>query len=213
LSPRTGAGGTLECFSHDYAGLRRDIEPARAVLSVAVSPVRPSPPLQHHAGYCDDIPDAVGVHGDRTSPSLPLCLIRTPVDGTLELARGRWPDNQPLHHHPRSHSCRSTGHATTPQQEQDSPDGRQLRGTARHASTRRRIVRHTCKLLSPWPIKGRAIPQLRGRRRGIAITHTLSAFTTILALASINTSRTWRPSLLSRHACSPPLRAPWCNAI
>jgi hypothetical protein len=38
-------------------------------------------------------------------------------------------------------------------------DGRQLRGTARHASTRRRIVRHACKSLSPWPIKGRATPQ------------------------------------------------------
>jgi hypothetical protein len=28
-------------------------------------------------------------------------------------------------------------------------DGRQLRGTARHASTRRKTVRHACKLLSP----------------------------------------------------------------
>jgi hypothetical protein len=46
-------------------------------------------------------------------------------------------------------------------------DGRQLRDTARHASTRRRIVRHACKSLSPWPIKGRAIPQLqRGRGDG-----------------------------------------------
>jgi hypothetical protein len=44
------------------------------------------------------------------------------------------------------------------------------------------------------------------------ITHTLSAFTTILALASINTSGTWRPDLLSCHACSPPLRAPRCKA-
>jgi hypothetical protein len=35
------------------------------------------------------------------------------------------------------------------------------------------------------------------------ITHALSAFTTILALASINTSGTWRPGLLSRLACSP----------
>jgi hypothetical protein len=91
-------------------------------------------------------------------------------------------------------------------------DGRQLRDTARHASTRRKIVRHTCKLLSPWPIKGRAIPQPQGGRR-TAITRTLSAFTTILALASINTSGTWRPSLLSRHARSPPLRAPRCNTI
>jgi hypothetical protein len=55
-----------------------------------------------------------------------------------------------------------------PVQAQDAPrrpdwskirqDGRQLRGTARHASIRRRIVRHACKLPSPWPIKGRAIP-------------------------------------------------------
>jgi hypothetical protein len=92
-------------------------------------------------------------------------------------------------------------------------DGRQLRGIARHASTRRRIVRHTCKFLSPWPIKGREIPQPQGTRRQIAIMYTLSALTTILALASINTSGTWRPSLLSRHACSPPLQAPRCNAI
>jgi hypothetical protein len=91
-------------------------------------------------------------------------------------------------------------------------DGRQLRDTARHASTRRKIVRHACKLLSPWPIKGRAIPQPQGGRRTV-ITRTLSSFTTILALASINTSRTWRPGLLSRHACSPPLRAPRCNTI
>jgi hypothetical protein len=102
----------------------------------------------------------------------------------------------------------------TPVRAQDAPrrpkwskicqDGRQPRGTASHASTRRGIVRHTCKLLSPWPIKGRAIPQPQERRRRIAITLTLSAFTTILALASINTSVTWRPGLLSRHTCSPP---------
>jgi hypothetical protein len=42
-------------------------------------------------------------------------------------------------------------------------DGRQLHGTARHASTRKRIVWHACKSLSPWPIKGRAIPNRRGR--------------------------------------------------
>jgi hypothetical protein len=62
-----------------------------------------------------------------------------------------------------------------PVQAQDTPrrpnrskirqDGHQLRGTARHASTCRRIVQRTCNLLSPWPIKGRAIPQPRGTRR------------------------------------------------
>jgi hypothetical protein len=51
-------------------------------------------------------------------------------------------------------------------------DGRQLCGTAHHASTRRRIVRHTYKLLFPWPINGRAIRQPQGESgRRIAITH------------------------------------------
>jgi hypothetical protein len=90
-------------------------------------------------------------------------------------------------------------------------DSRQLRGTAHHASTRRRIVRHACKLLPPWPIKGEVVPQPQDRRQRTAITRTPSVFATILALASINTSGTWRPGLLSRHACSPPLRASRCN--
>jgi hypothetical protein len=81
-------------------------------------------------------------------------------------------------------------------------DSRQLRGTARHASTHRRIVWHACKLLSPWPIKGRAIPQPQGGQRRAALSR-LSPFTPILALTPINTSGTWRPDLLSRHACSP----------
>jgi hypothetical protein len=135
-----------------------------------------------------------------------------PVVGTLESARG---------------GGRTTNHyATTleaaPVRAQDAPrrpdwsrirqDGRQLCGTVHHASTRRRIVRHACKLLPPWSIKGEAVPQPQGGR-WIAITYMLSAFTTILALASINTSGTWRPGLLSHHACSPPLRAPRCRAI
>jgi hypothetical protein len=41
-------------------------------------------------------------------------------------------------------------------------DGRQLPSTARHTSTRRETVRHACKLLPPWPIKGGAVPQPRG---------------------------------------------------
>jgi hypothetical protein len=44
-------------------------------------------------------------------------------------------------------------------------DGRQLHGTARHASTHRRIVRHACKLLPPWPIKGGTAPQPQGTTR------------------------------------------------
>jgi hypothetical protein len=39
----------------------------------------------------------------------------------------------------------------------------------------------------------------------MAHTCMLSAFTTILALASVSISGTWRTSLLSRLACSTPL--------
>jgi hypothetical protein len=91
-------GGTTEpskgnkYIFYGYAGLRRDVRPAGTVHSVAISPVRPSPPLQHHAGHCGDIPDAVEAHGDRTSPRPPLYLVRSPVDSTLESARGRRPD-------------------------------------------------------------------------------------------------------------------------
>jgi hypothetical protein len=123
LSPQRGAaepssGG--KCFFNDYTGLHRDVRPAGTVFSVAISPVWPSPPLQRHAGYCDDIPNAVEAHGDRTSPRPPLYLVWTPVDGTLEPAHGRRSDSQPLRHHPRSRSCMGTGLATTTQQERDS---------------------------------------------------------------------------------------------
>jgi hypothetical protein len=116
---------------YGYTGLHRDVRPAGTVLSVAISPVRSSPPLQHHAGYCDDIPDAIGAHGDRTPPRPPLYFVRSPIDSTLESVCRRRPDGQPLHCYPRSCSCTSTGLATTPQQEQDSP-GRS--STPRHCS-------------------------------------------------------------------------------
>jgi hypothetical protein len=78
-----------ECFFYDYTGLHRDVRRAGTVFSVAVSPVRPSPPLQRHAGYCEDIPNAVEAHRDRTLPRPPLYLVRAPVGGTLEPAHGR----------------------------------------------------------------------------------------------------------------------------
>jgi hypothetical protein len=137
-----------------------------------------------------------------------------PADDALESARG---------------GGRTTNHyaatlEAAPVRAQDAPrrlswsrirkGDRQLRGTAHHTSTRREIVRHACKLLHPWPIKGGAVPQPQGGHgTTTAITHTLSAFSTILELTSINTSGTWRPGLLSHHACSPPLRAPRCNAV
>jgi hypothetical protein len=125
-NPRMGA----DAFC-DYTGLRRDVRPVGAVFPVAVNPVRPSQPLQRHARHCADIPDVVDAHGDRTSPRPPLYLVRPPVNTTLESARGRRPDSQPLRCYPRSRSCTSTGLATTHQRERDSPG---QPSTLRHCS-------------------------------------------------------------------------------
>jgi hypothetical protein len=85
-----------------------------------------------------------------------------PVDDNLEPARG---------------GGRTTNHyvailEVAPVRAQDAPqrpdwsrirqEGRQLRGTACHASACRKIVRHACKLFPPWPIKGGAVRSRRG---------------------------------------------------
>jgi hypothetical protein len=140
------------------------------------------------------------------------------------------PRTDPCQRHPRTDPPRrqSTNRYTAaleaaPVRAQDAPrrlnrsrirqDGRQLRSTVRHTFTRREIVRHACKLLPPWPIKEGAPPSRGETGRWTAIAHTLSAFSTILALASINTYGTWRPRLLSRLACSHPSTSTTVQAI
>jgi hypothetical protein len=109
-------------------------------------------------------PDAVGTRGDKTSPQRPLCHVWAPVNGSLESA----------HYGGQSTNRYTATLEAAPVRAQDAPrhlnrsgirqDSRQLHGTARHTSTRREIVRHACKLLPPWPIKGGAVPQPRGHR-------------------------------------------------
>jgi hypothetical protein len=89
------------------------------------------------------------------------------------------PRTGPRQRHPRtgpprrqSTNCYTAALEAAPVRAQDAPrrlnrsgirqDGRQLCSTVRHTSTRREIVRHACKLLPPWPIKGGAAPQPRG---------------------------------------------------
>jgi hypothetical protein len=117
-APSKKDGGTLEGMTHNYSAPARD----GAVTSGQWerSPPSPSalcdhprhrdaiPPLRHHTRRC-------GTCGDRTPPRQPLCLVRPPVDGTLELARGQRPDEHPLRHHPRSRSCTGTELATASQ--------------------------------------------------------------------------------------------------
>jgi hypothetical protein len=182
---------------------------------------RSSPSLSILCGHprqCSTMPDAVrdiptllGRTGTRHRHNGHCATYGPPVNGTLELAhRGAWSTN-----------CYTDTHEAAPVQAQDAPrrlnrsgirqDRRQLRSTVRHTAIRLEIVQRACKLLPPWPIKGGQPPSRGDTGRRIAITHTLSAYSTILAFASINTSGTWRPRLLSRLSCSHPLRAPRCK--
>jgi hypothetical protein len=85
-----------------------------------------------------------------------------PVDGTLESARG---GDRTTNHYAITLEAAPVRAQNVPRRPDCSrirQDGRQLRGTACHASIRRKIVWHTCKLLPPWPIKGGAVPQPQG---------------------------------------------------
>jgi hypothetical protein len=175
--------------------------------------VRPSPPLLLHAGHCGDIPTLLRHVETRHRHDGHCATYSPPVNGTLE----------PAHHGGRSTNRYAAALEAALVRAQDAPrrlnksgicqDGRQLRSTVHHTSTRREIVRPACKLLPPRPIKGGAAPQPWGMGRRTVITHTLSAFSTILALASINTPGTWRPRLLSRLACSHPSTSTMVQAI
>jgi hypothetical protein len=157
--PRRGAGGTLEYLLRAYAGPRRDVTPAGSVIPVAVSPVRPSPPLPHHTGRCGDIPALLGRTGTRHRHNSHCATYGLPVNGTVELA----------HHGGRSTNYCAATLEVAPVRAQDAPrclngsrirqDGRQLRNTIRHTATRIEIVQRACKLFPPWPIKGGAAPQ------------------------------------------------------
>jgi hypothetical protein len=158
---------------------------------------------QHHPGHFITIPGTLGTCGDRTPPRQLLCLVRPHVSGTLEpsqrvateQATPTLPPSKPLldEHMTRCDAPPDARFART------AVYSTMLYTMALHVDE---IVRHACKLLPPWPIKGGGRPPAAGGGR-TAHTCTLSAFTKILALASINTSGTWRPDLLSRLACSP----------
>jgi hypothetical protein len=160
-SPRRGPvepsnGG--ECFFYDYTRLHCDVRPAGTVFSVAVNPVRQSPPLQHHAGYCDDIPNAVGTREDGRRHARRCASYGLPLTA---------PSSRPTGGGRTTNLCATTleaalyGHRTR----HGAPAGARfakiaiysmaLYATPLHIGE---IVWHSCKLLSPWPIKGGAAP-------------------------------------------------------
>jgi hypothetical protein len=127
--------------------------------------VRPSPSLQRHAAHCYNNPCTVGAHGGRTPPYCRCTSYGPPWMTPSSLSVD---DDRTTNHY-------ATTLEAAPVRAQDVPrrhdwneirqDGRELHGTTRPAFTRKRIVRHACKLPSPWPIKGRAIPQPQGTTR------------------------------------------------
>jgi hypothetical protein len=161
-SPRRGPATPSNVFSvitqgHTVTSGRRD---------------RSSPSLStlcDHPRHCRTTPDTVatsrrcwGARGRDVATTATVSCTGPPSTA---------PSNRP------TDGGRTTNHYTAtleaaPVRAQDAPrcpgggrirqDGRQLRSTARHTSTRRRIVWHPCKLLPPWPIKGEAVPQPRG---------------------------------------------------
>jgi hypothetical protein len=154
---RRALKGEPEYLLRAYTGPRRDVRPVGSAIPVAVSPVRPSPPLPHHAGRCGDIPALLGRAGTRHRHNGHCATYDS---------RQRHPRTSP----PRRQSTNYYVAAleAAPVRAQDAPrrlnksgicqDGRQLRSTVRHSATRVEIVQRTCKLLPPWPIKGGATP-------------------------------------------------------
>jgi hypothetical protein len=140
-TPSKEDGGALEGRTDDYATPAQDNavmsgRQDRSPLSPSVLCGHPRRP-QHHPGHCIIIPNTVEGWGDKTPPRRLLCAPRPPVCRTLEPMYKRRPNGRPLHHHPRSRSWTDTGHAMTPPRHKIRKDGRLLRGTVRHASTRR----------------------------------------------------------------------------
>jgi hypothetical protein len=136
-APSKKDGGALEGKTNDYAapaqGQHRDVGPAGPVTSVAIGPVRPSPPsptpsweLHHHPQHCggtgrQDAATPAAVQGDKTPPRRLLCTPWPPVNRTLESMYGRRPNRRSLQHHPRSRSWTDTGPVMTPREMQDLP--------------------------------------------------------------------------------------------
>jgi hypothetical protein len=158
-SPRRGDRRLL----HAHIGLRCDVRPARPDTSIAIGPVRPSLPSQHHPGHCITISNTVGGWGVKTLPRRLLCAQRPPVSRTLEAnVRMTTKREAPMPPPSKPFLDRYRAHHDVP------PEARFTKmavySTALcvippHVA---KIVRHDCKLPPPWPIKGGAVPQPQG---------------------------------------------------
>jgi hypothetical protein len=176
--------------------------------------VQPSPPPPCHAGHCGNIPALLGRAGTRHRHNGHCATYGLPVNGTLILA----------HHNGQSTNYCVAALEAAHVRAQDAPrrlngsgirqDGRQLRGTVHHTATRIEIVQRACKLLPPWPIKGERAPQPQERHGTTDNSHPHALRLPHDIGTRLNqSSGTWRPRLLSRHACSHPSTSTTVRAI
>jgi hypothetical protein len=175
--------------------------------------VRPSLPLPHHAGRCGDIPMLLGRAGTRHCHNSHCATYGLPVNGTLELA----------HHGGQSTNRYDATLEAAPVRAQDTlrclnrsgirRDSRELRSTVLHTCTRGGIVRHACKLLPPWPIKGGVAPRPRGHGTTDSNSSHALRLPHDIGTRLNQTSGTCRPCLISRLACSHPSTSTTMQAI
>jgi hypothetical protein len=151
--------GKMNCYTTPMQEQCRDARLAGSVTSVAISPVRPSPPPRRHPGHCIAIPDAVEACGDRTPPRQLL-----------------YPRTASHQQHPRvlTRAVAEQENATPPPSKpllgahrtrHDAPPEARFARTVVYSVTLYtmplhvgEIVRHACKLSPPRPIKGGAVP-------------------------------------------------------
>jgi hypothetical protein len=150
-SPRRGDG----CMFRARPRPRRDVGP---VSSVAIGPMRPSPPSRRHPGHCSTIPDAVGARATRrrhacccTPYGPPSAAPRVSARATTERKTPTPPPSKPLLGRHRARH--------------DAPPEARFARTAVYSTVLcsipshvARTVRHACKLPAPWTIKGGAVP-------------------------------------------------------
>jgi hypothetical protein len=177
--------GHLPC---PCTGRHHDVGPVWRVSSITAGPVRPSPPLCRHLEYCNDIPVVVGALDDKTSPSPPLCALRSSVSYTLEPGYGRDSSGRRPHSHPRSRFWASTGLVTTPAESEIRQDDQQLHSTIHHTAIRSLEMCGTIVNRLPLAYKRRSRSPGRGEGGQIVAHLHFSAFTTILAFRLNQTS-------------------------
>jgi hypothetical protein len=116
----------------------------------------PSPPLLRHSEHCYNYSDAIEHAGAGRRHT---CYCTSYISSST--APSSPPGDAPVNHHASTLEVAPVQAQGTPRRRDWSKirqDNRQLHGTVRHTTTRSEIVRHACKLPSPWPIKGRRPP-------------------------------------------------------